>query len=280
MKNLMLTLFFGLLMVVTSAIQADEQTHPESRDKTTDPEVFATVNDVPLSMNLYHFLLGSREQQSAERQAYDDGFDAGMHRQQAAKDLVMTEVLAQQATRLGMHNTDLVKVEMAVAEKTLLAQLYVKKLMDAIEIEESRIRHYYDQQSEQVMYRFMIWQTPDQDRAMDILSALKTGNDADISDQDVIETPWLRGIDIAPEVNEIVRPLGVNEFAEKPVLQDGLWKVIQLIDKQVMAQQAYEEEREIIKAELVRQKLDEKLDDLAEGASIVFSDQQVTWPMK
>ncbi len=280
MKNLIQTLCLGMLLAVAVPIQAQEQKQSESSGITNDPEVFATVNGTPLSINLYHFLLGSREQETMERQSYDEDFDIGMHRQQTAQDLVMTELLAQQATRLGMHETELVKVEMAMAEKTLLAQLYVKNLMDTIEVDESDIRDYYDQQREQAMYRFMIWQTEEEDRAVEILTALKAGNETGVSDQDVIETPWLRDIDIAPEVNQLVRPLNVNEFAEKPILQDGLWKVVQLIDRQVMAQQGFEEEREIIEAELVRIKLDEKLEELAEGASIMFNEEHVTSPLQ
>ncbi|WP_344806671.1 hypothetical protein [Allohahella marinimesophila] len=243
------------------------------QQKANNPEVFATVNGSVLGMNLYEFLLGSRHQDSLERQVQDDDFDAELNRQQTAKDLVMTELLAQQARRLGMHEGELVKVEMAMAEKTLLAQLYVKQLMDSIKVDEAQIRDLYDQQSEQTMYRFMIWRSPDQADAQDILKALKTGNRADTTD--IIETPWLRDVDIAPEVNDIVRALEVSEFAEKPVFQDGVWKVVQIIDKQVSAKQSYEEEREIIRAELVRLKLDEKLEKLAEGASIVFNEQHV-----
>lgn len=284
MKNLILILSVGIFMVATSVIRADEraseQAPHESGNKSNNPDVFATVNGAPLSMNLYHFLVGSRENGNTRMQSYDEGFDAEMQRQQAADDLIMTEVLAQQATRMGMHESEQVRVEMAMAEKTLLAQLYVKQLMDSIEIDESEIRRYYEQQREQAMYRFMIWQTPDRDRAKNILRAVKAGRDSGISDQDIIETPWLRDTDIAPEVNNIAQSLSVNEFAENPISQDGVWKVVQVIDKQVMTKQPYEEAREIIRAELVSQKLDEKLEDLAGEASIVFNDEHANQAMK
>lgn len=279
MTNLIPIVYFGILLAATSTLQAEQKAF-ESREKTGEQEVFATVNGTPLGMNLYQFLLGSRQQDSIERQSFDNSFDAELHRQQAAKDLVMTEVLAQQATQLGMHESELVKVEMAMAGKTLLAQLYVRKLMDSIDIDEAEIRQYYDQQNEQAMYRFMIWRTSDRDHAVEILNTLKAGKGAGISDRDIIETPWLRDADIAPEVNDIVRQMGVNDFAEKPVFQDGFWKVIQVIDRQAMAKQSYEEEREMIRAELASVKLDEKLEELAEGASIVFNDVHVTQPAK
>lgn len=278
MKHTMLMLTLSLPLVFSGLARADEPVSAASHDNIGDPDVFATVNGTTLGTNLYHFLLGTRAAEHSERLAYDDGFDAEMNRQQTAKDLVMTEVLAQQATRLGMHESERVRVEMAMAEKTLLAQLYVKQLMDTIAIDETEIRRHYDQQREQAMYRFMIWRTPHQAHAVELLNALKAGNDPGASGEDVIETPWLRDTDIAPEVNDLVRQLGVDEFASEPVFQDGYWKVVQVIDRQVMAKQSYEEARDIIRAELVSLKLDEKLAELADNAAIVFNDQYAVRP--
>ena len=278
MKHTMLMLTLSLPLVFSGLAQADEPVSAAGHDNIGDPDVFATVNGTTLGTNLYHFLLGTRAAEHSERLAYDDGFDAEMNRQQTAKDLVMTEVLAQQATRLGMHESERVKVEMAMAEKTLLAQLYVKQLMDTIAIDETEIRRHYDQQREQAMYRFMIWRTPHQAHAVELLNALKAGNDPGASGEDMIETPWLRDTDIAPQVNDLVQQLGVDEFASEPVFQDGYWKVVQVIDRQVMAKQSYEEARDIIRAELVSLKLDEKLAELADNAAIVFNDQYAVRP--
>jgi hypothetical protein len=274
MKYLALILSLGLLMVFTSSALGDDRAPSERGETAKNTDVFVTINGTPLSMDLYRFLLGSRDQERAERQHYDDSFDADMHRAQVAEDLVMTEVLAQQATRSGMHKNDAVKAEMAMAEKTLLAQLYVQKLMDSIEVDESEIRRYYDQKIEQTLYRFMIWQTSNQDRATEVLNTLKAGDGAGVPAEDVIETPWLRDTDIAPDVNKSVRRLQVSEFVEKPVFQDDLWKVVQVIDKQVMTKQSYDEEKSVIRAELVSMKLDQKLEKLAEDASIVFNARQ------
>lgn len=68
-----------------------------------------------------------------------------------------------------------------------------------------------------------------------------------------------------------MRRLEVNDFADQPIFQDGVWKVVQVIDKQVMTKQSYEESREIIKAELVRLKLNELAEkiDAADGYILV-----------
>jgi len=262
MKKLTLILYFSISLGFAGLTYG--------ADKIDDSDVFATVNGTPLGMSLYEFLLGSREQENQERLAHDDGFNADMHQQQVAKDLIMTEILAQQAMERGIHDTELVRIEMEMAKKTLLAQLYVQELMASIEVDESQIRDYYEQQKEQIMYRFMIWQTPDEARANRILSALKAAGGDNTNDPDAIETPWLQEADIAPEVNEIVRHLDPGDFAAEPIFQDGVWKIVQVIDKNVMKRESYEEERELMKSELVRMKLDEKLDELAAGASVEF----------
>lgn len=281
MKNAIRLLYFAIfLFFCTGLSQAEEQKRNDRPEPNSRPNVFATVNGTPLDVNLYQFLLGSRQQDMDQRQAYDDDFDAEVYRQQTANDLVMTELLAQQAARLGLDETESVRVELAMAKKTLLAQLYVKQLMDSIDIEEAQLQNYYDQHSEQTLYRFLIWQAPSEEEATDLLTTLTAGKGSEVSVPEAIETPWLRDTDISPAVKGLVRGLDVEDFVEAPVLQDGVWKVVQVIDKQVMVKRSFEEEKELIKAELVRLRLDEKLEELAEGASIVFHDQQVTRVMK
>lgn len=258
MRHVTLILYVSILLAFTGFTQAEDK----------ESEVFATVNGTDLDRNLYEFLLGSREEQRQQGLAQGDGFDAEMHQQDVSQDLIMTEILAQQAAERGMHETERVQTEMEMAKKTLLAQLYVQELMASIEIDESQVRDYYEQQMDQVMYRFFIWQTPDEERAKDTLSALKTAGGDNSNDPEAIETPWLRDVDISPEVNELVRELEVDDFVDEPIFQDGVWKVVQVIDKNVMEKQSYEEEREAIESELVRLKLDEKLDELAAEASV------------
>ncbi len=248
--------------------------HLSLADQSFSKDVFAKVNGMPLHYDLYHFLLGSRLREQSDFPDQDD-FDRALNRQQASKDLIMTEVLSQVATQAGIADRAEVRVELEMARKTLLAQLYVQELMASFIIDEADIKAHYDQQAPAYMYRFMIWRQHDQKQAQALLDTLRsdTLSDADKARlrQQAIETPWLRDTDIEAQVNDLLKPLPVNQFVNTPLLQDGVWKVIQLIDKDEIKKQSYELERELIRAELVRLKLEDELARLSKSATIEFN---------
>jgi hypothetical protein len=274
MRNIIFGVALGVLQIATaSAVETGHHLGKAGSPAAPTTALFATVNDVPLSMKLYEFLLGSRLE--GEGMGEEDAhFDQQMHRDQAAKDLIMTELLRQRAVEHGMHQSELFKVEMEMAEKTLLAQLFVQKLLSDINIDESLIKQHYQERPEQSILRFMIWRSRDQAEAQRILSRLQADPDATIESAvglEPIETPWMRRTDIEPEVEQIVREIPVSGFADQPLLQDGVWKVVQVIDRKVLPRGSYEEERSIIRSELQQQELEKIYENLARNASIVFN---------
>lgn len=269
---------FFLAALFCFSVQANDQKSLDHPVQEMASEVFAQVNGEPLSLDLYHFLMGSREQDQ-ERYQEAGSIDAEMNRQQVIKDLVMTEVLSQEAMKQQLHQHPQVLIELEMAKKTLLAQLYVQQLMANIEIDDAQIRQAYKAKKDTLMYRFMIWRTHDHAQANQWLTALKASKHAqnhnEAMAESAIESPWLRDVDIDPDVNEVARKLAVHDFVPEPVFQEGVWKVIQLIDKSVLSKTSYEEEYEVIKAELLRLKLDEQLEALAQASSIVFNEQHI-----
>lgn len=278
MKYLKSSILFFLTGLLCFSVQAKDQENQDQPAQVMNPEVFAQVNGVPLSLDLYHFLAGSREQDQEKFQE-SDSIDVELNRQQVVKDLVMTEVLTQEAMKQNLHQHPQVLIELEMAKKTLLAQLYVQQMMANFEIDDAHIREAYKAKKETVMYRFMIWRSNDQAQAKQWLNTLKAGKQEQNADSELaksaIESPWLRDVDIDPAVNDIALKLEVNEFVPEPVFQEGVWKVIQIIDKNVLSKQTYEEEYELIRAELVRMKLDEQLEALAKASSIVFNEQHI-----
>jgi len=255
----------------TSATQADQQS-----GNITDPAIFAQVNGVNLSSDIYAFLLQSREQEYAVEGAGPESEQANLSAQKskAAKDLIMTTLLAQQAISTNMHETDRFKLELELFEQTLLAQLYVQQLMDNMTIDEALIRERYERQPQQTLYRFMIWETDNAELALSTLDALLNRSSPPAMNPQLtkIETPWLLGSEIDPEVQEKIALLGTNEFIESPVFQDGVWKVVQLIDKRALDRQSYEDERDILRAEIVSEKLEVSLASLLEQAQITVNE--------
>lgn len=224
---------------------------------------------------MFEFLLQSREKDNSDEDGMPVASPPGQPSLQdkAARDLIMTTLLAQQATASNMQDSARFKLELELFEKTLLAQLFVQQIMDNVEIEESLIRKRYEQQPVQTLYRFMIWETRDADLAAATLESLKNPDVTRLENEQVteIETPWLPGNDIDPEVLQKVVTLDTNDFVASPIFQDEVWKVVQLIDKKAFAKQSYELERDIIRSEMVAEKLEEKLAALRAQATIVIN---------
>lgn len=261
----------GLILLCSSSpISAAEPL--EQQGKISDSNIFAQVNGKDLSKDMYIFLLQAREKEGNDESELQDADPGHLSSVQSktAKDLIMTTLLAQQATALDMHNAARYELELELFKQTLLAQLFVQHIMDNIQIEEALIRERYEQQPVQTLYRFMIWETPDAELAIAALKALTTAglSRAQISQLNEVETPWLPGNDIDPQVQPQVLNLNMNEFAASPIYQDGVWKIVQLIDRKAFAKQSYELERDIIRSEMVSEQLQQTLDTLLAQATI------------
>lgn len=243
---------------------------------STDSAIFARVNDEPVAQDLYDFLLASREEQS------DDGSTATGNapraqpdlRGQVSRDLIMTVLLAQKAKAGDADKSAQFKLELELFSQTLLAQIAVQEIMAGIEVEEAQIRKRYAQQPPQTLYRFMIWETSSKKLAANTLDLLRAGDQALEQNPLItrIETPWLMGTDIDPEVNRQVMELNIEQFVGSPIHQDEKWKVVQLIDKRELTRESYAQERDNIRADIVAEELQKKLDSLFAAAEII-SDQ-------
>jgi hypothetical protein len=248
----------GLFLTLPLAVQADD----------LESNTVASVNGQNLSLSMYQFLLGSRQREDQENTEFalsEDELSA--IRAQATEDLVLTEVLAQEALRLKVDQLDTNQVEIDLSRKTLLAQLMVRQIMDKINITEEDIRSVYDAEKSTSLYRFNLWITPSKDQADKLLSHLKDKITFKHS-YEKIETPWLDQTELEPSVVSVVDATKIDDFVSKVIEQDGLWKVAQLIDKNRFDKPLYEESRDIIKADLIQAQVDEEIRKLSMKANI------------
>lgn len=236
--------------------------------KDLDPNAVASVNGKNLSVSMYEFLLGSRQREDQEDTEFalsEDELSA--IRSQATEDLVLTEVLAQEALRLKVDQLEANKVEIDLARQTLLAQIMVRQIMDKINITEEDIRAVYDAEKSTSLYRFNLWITPSKDEAEKLLSHLKDKNNFEHS-YEKIETPWLDQNELESSVVSVVELTKVGEFVSKVIEQDGLWKVVQLIDTNSFDKPPFDDAREVIKADLMQAQVDEEIRKLSMKADI------------
>ena len=242
-----------------------------------DDQHFARVNQHDISNDLYEFLLGTRSRDFlAQTEFSPSAAEEEAYRAKTAKDLILTELLAQEARRIGISELKSVKVELEMAETTLLAQLMVQKIIERIDVDEETLLNKYDAQIATAMYRFKVWNSDtkvDAQALLGSLSSAKTkGIKSKIDYESTIfsETPWVLIDDVDPIIRDEVRGLSKGDFASNIVNKKGQWVIVQLIDKNVIDKPAYETEREIIKADIIQAHVDKTISALAENATIEF----------
>lgn len=235
--------------------------------KEPQNQIFATVNKHDIHSDLFEFLLGSRSRDILQDTEYAlTEEEKQQHIYKTAKDLVVTELLAQEASRLNIDNLPEVKTELEMAKKTLLAQLLVQKIMREVKVDEAQLLKEYNNQEAMVMYRFKVWTSDSQEESEHKLSALQLA--ADAFEEQANETAWVLINDVDPALRNEVKKLPIGGFVSKPSTQGKVWQIIQLIDKNTLNKRPFEEERDIIRSDIIKAELDKEISRLLESASI------------
>ncbi len=253
------TLFaLGFIIPLSLSVQAKE----------LDANTVASVNGVDLSLAMFQFLIGSRQREDQESTEFALSAEelSAIHAQ-SAEDLVLTEVLAQEALKLQIDQIEMNQLEIDLARKTLLAQLMVRRIMENIHVTEEEIRAVYDAEKSTNLYRFNLWMAPSKEQAEKLLSHLKDKKPFK-HNFEKIETPWLDQTELDPSVIKTVEATKIGDFVSQTIEQDGLWKVVQVIDKNKFDKPAFEEAQEVIKADLIQSRVDAEIKKLSSKADI------------
>lgn len=240
----------------------------------SDDQRFARVNQHDVGNDLYEFLLGTRSRDFLAKTEFSPSAEEEeAYRAKTAKDLILTELLAQEAKRIGINELKNVKVEMEMAAKTLLAQLMVQQIIERFDVDEETLLNKYDAQVATAMYRFKVWNSDTKFDAQALLDSLSSANTNGKmiqieSEATTFETPWVLIDDVDPLIRDEVKALSKGDFASSIAKKKGQWVIVQLIDKNIIDKAAYETEREIIKADILQAHVDKTISALADNATI------------
>lgn len=259
--------------LITFAILAESSLAEPGKhsERAHEAQAFATVNAQQLNYNLFEFLLGSRAQDMLQNTEYALSEDEQQqHIMKTAKDLVVTELLAQEASRQKIDQLPTVITELEMARKTLLAQLLVQKIMHDVQVDEAQLIKRYEQQEAMVMYRFKVWNSKNQEESEHILKTLKSasGSDSEAYLAQANETAWVLIDDVDPALRDEIKQLPVGGFASKPSNRGQAWQIIQLIDKNSLEKRPFEEERDILRSDIIKAELDKEITKLLKNATI------------
>ncbi len=193
---------------------------------------------------------------------------------QLVKDLITTELLFQQAKKQHLEQDPLVATELALAEKTLLSQLYIMRFMESLNISEEELQAEYVKQKDQTMFqvkRFVFQNQQDAQRYFDAQASAKTLNaDRPQPEGLLVEEvePWTSSEAMPPMLAAQLANLEKNQFLDMSIQDGEHWLLIQLVDKSVIEKPPFEEAREYLHSDLAQQRVAEHIDALARSAEM------------
>ncbi len=221
----------------------------------------ARVNGSTISKDMLLMLSDSRSQGPLSALQQDQ--------QQVLNDLITTELLSQEAIK---HGTDAVPhhaLELELARKTLLSQLYVKDFLDQLVISESEIKASYDAMKDQTMVQLGFWRFTDKTSAQSFLD-VQTTDSSETPPSTQIE-PW-QSLDSTSLKDHLTTQSVTQGMWLPAVIQEGeSWQVWRFLKVSAIKRPKFEDVKEVIEQELKQARLHDHIEALRASATIVMS---------
>ncbi len=218
----------------------------------------AHVNGEAISLGMLTLLSDSRTQ----------GPLSGLQQDEHAllEDLITTELLSQAARSAGVDEVPRNKLELELAQKTLLSQLYVMDYMARLNISEEQLREAYDAIPARVMVQMQRWNFADAASAKAFLRSAMSGNLAkELAGQ---TEPWQALDAFAFGNTQQARDIKAGQWLPEPVEEAGTWTVWRCLERSEIAKPVFEVAREGLLQEISQQQLQQHIAQLREQATI------------
>lgn len=226
----------------------------------TNSRIAATVNGTSISEETLSFLGSTREQGPLS--------DMPSSRDVLLSDLLTTELLYQAALETKTHEQPMVRIELELAQKTLMSQLYAMNYIAQLDINDETLRAVYDAIDTPVMLQMEHWEFESEAAAHTFLSKIKNGKPPETEGK---FEPWqtLERFDFAhlPEAKKLAN----GDWLMTPLQSSKGWQVWRCVERAEMQKPSFEEAREGLRQELGQQQLQAHIDQLRQDANIVIA---------
>ncbi len=246
----------------------------------TADTVIATLNGTPITAGELSLAGAEFADQLAQVPA--------ARRDAAVLDLVINMRLASAAAAAaGLADDPVVAQRLALSrDRTLYSEFLREKFLAAVT--EDAVKARYDQEmadfvpAEEIHARHILVNTDQEDLAKEIIAELDAGGDFAAIAAEKSQDPgsgasggdlgWFkRGMMVKP-FEEAAFALEPGQYTETPVKSDFGWHVILVEEKRMETPPTFEEERQRIEQELVRETFDKEIGALRDTAEIEFAD--------
>jgi peptidyl-prolyl cis-trans isomerase C len=257
--------------IMAQAIPAASTTKP-------DFEFVASVNGAPITQGLLNLtiraLVGQGQADSPEL------------RQAVKNDLINKELVAQEATRLGLAGSIDFPDQVAQLRQNLLLQAFLENHFKKNPITDAQLREEYDRQrklmgdaSNAFQYRVSQIVVFTETDAMDLIRRLQKGElFGRLAQEFSLDTAskaqggslgWMMTGQVIPAVASVLPNMAKGAITPKPIPTPAGWVILKLDDKRAFKIPTFEESKPQLQQALVQQYLGQAIQGLRTNAKIV-----------
>jgi peptidyl-prolyl cis-trans isomerase C len=243
-----------------------------------DFEFVASVNGAPITQGLLNLTIRALISQGQA--------DSPELRQAVKNDLINKELVAQEATRLGLANSIDFPDQIAQLRQNLLLQAFLENHFKKNPITDAQLREEYDRQrklmgdtSNAFQYRVSQIVVSTETDAMDLIRRLQKGDlFGRLAQEFSLDTAskaqggslgWIMAGQVIPAVANVLPTMIKGAITPKPIQTAAGWVILKLDDKRAFKIPSFEESRPQLQQALVQQYLGQAIQGLRTNAKIV-----------
>jgi peptidyl-prolyl cis-trans isomerase C len=243
-----------------------------------DFEFVASVNGAPITQGLLNLTIRALISQGQA--------DSPELRQAVKNDLINKELVAQEATRLGLANSIDFPDQIAQLRQNLLLQAFLENHFKKNPITDAQLREEYDRQrklmgdaSNAFQYRVSQIVVSTETDAMDLIRRLQKGDlFGRLAQEFSLDTAskaqggslgWIMAGQVIPAVANVLPTMAKGAITPKPIQTAAGWVILKLDDKRAFKIPTFEESRPQLQQALVQQYLGQAIQGLRTNAKIV-----------
>ena len=260
----------ALLFLATACGGDDRNESTTGASPPDDAEVIARVDGEPVTVTD----LDAQLQAMAQRGEHAD-------EESALEEVIDLRLLVQKAEAEEMHRQPEIAAEIRRQRGMLLANHLVRAQIDALEIDEARLREAYDAYIEdgdaRREYKARHILVDERAEAEHVIEAIQEGGDfAELAREHSTgpsserggDLDWFRADDVVTPFAEAVARLETEEYTGEPVASDFGWHVILLEDRREIEPESFDDMRDELRGRIIDDHITELLRDLREGSEI------------
>lgn len=264
-------------LISFSNVQAQSKTDPKVEAKS-DFEFVATVNGVAITQGLFNLNIRALTNQGQK--------DTPELRQGIKEDLINKELIAQEATRLGLANEIDFPDQVAQLKQNLLLQVFLENHFKKEPITDARMREEYDRQrklmgegNNSTQYRLSQILVSNETDALDLIRRIQKGElfgklaqeySADAASKaQGGSLGWVMPAQVIPVVASTIPTMAKGSITTTPIQTPAGWVILKLDDKRAFKIPSFEEAKPQIRQAIVQQYIAEAVKNLRANARIV-----------